>query len=70
MYLDQYTLIEQSPTIFLEGILLTFQNHGWNNSTNGGHQVGGGDLGLHPLPLWPTVRHRPFLGIMATPGIP
>ena len=50
---------------FLEGILPTLQNHDWNNGTNGGHQLSGGDLRLLLLPLWPTNVTRASVGIMA-----
>ena len=39
---------------FLKGILPTLQSHGWNNGTNGGRQLGSGDLGLLPPTMWPT----------------
>ena len=34
--------------------ITTLQSHDWNNGTNGGCQLGDGDLRLLPLPLWPT----------------
>ena len=49
-----YQMLNVNWSDFLEGILLTLQGHDWNNGTNGGHWLGGGDLGLFLLPLWPT----------------
>ena len=51
-----YPILNLNWSAFLEGILLTFQSPDWNIGTNGGHQLqlGGGDLGLFPLTLWPT----------------
>ena len=55
-----YGAVNVNQSAFLEGILLTLQSHDWNNDTNGGHQFGGGDLGLLPLTLWPLVWHWPL----------
>ena len=41
--------------------MLTLQSHDWNNGTNGGHQLEGGDLKIDPIPdwmsLWPIMCH-------------
>ena len=49
-----YQVLNVNLYAFLEGILLTLQIHEWKNGTNGGRLLGGDDLGLLPLPLWPT----------------
>ena len=49
-----YQVLNVNWSTFLRGILLTLQTHGWNNGTNGGHQLGSGDLDLLPLAMWPT----------------
>ena len=48
-----YQVVNVNWSAFLEGILPTLQSRNRNNGTNGGCQLGGGDLGLSPLPLWP-----------------
>ena len=50
-----YQVLNVNWSAFLNGILLTFQSHGWNNGTHGGCQLDSGDLYLLPLATWPTV---------------
>ena len=58
---------------FSGGHFATLQNHDWK-APMGGHQLGGGNLRLLPLPLWPTTMTWAIVwalnGIMAAPGMP
>ena len=49
-----YSVLNVNWSAFLESILPTLQSYDWNNGTNGGHQLGSGDLDLLPMTLWPT----------------
>ena len=64
-------MLNVNQSAFLELTTLS-KNHGWSNGTNGGHQLGGGDLGLLPLPLWPTNVAWTVccVSFMAVPGVP
>ena len=49
-----YQMLNVNKSTFLQGILPPLENHDRNNDTNGEHQLGGEDIRLLPLPLWPT----------------
>ena len=52
-----YQVLNVNWSAFLKRILLTLQSHDWNNGTNGGCQLGSGDLGLPHWFCGPLVCH-------------
>ena len=39
--------VSSNCSVFVKGILTTLQNHGWNDGTHGGRQLGSGDYVAH-----------------------